>query len=67
VTLTVRWKVLGRDRDLKVVAFFTDPSAMDKVLNGLGSTELSDTTTTGTGSGSGRTTGTSGGSGVRSR
>ena len=40
VTLTVTWKVLGRDRDLTTVAFFTDPSAMDKVLMGLGSVDL---------------------------
>lgn len=40
VTLTVKWKVLGRDRDMKVVAFFTDAAAMDKVLNGMGSQEL---------------------------
>ena len=39
VTLTVKWKVLGRDRDMKVVAFFTDPAAMDKVLSGMGSEE----------------------------
>lgn len=39
VTLTVKWKTLGRDRDMKVVAFFTDAAAMDKVLSGLGSQE----------------------------
>ena len=39
VTLTVKWKVLGRDRDMKVVAFFTDAAAMDKVLSGMGSQE----------------------------
>jgi general secretion pathway protein I len=39
VTLTMKWKVLGRDKDMKVVAFFTDPAAMDKVLNGMGSQE----------------------------
>jgi general secretion pathway protein I len=39
VTLTVKWKVLGRDRDMRVVAFFTDAAAMDKVLNGMGSEE----------------------------
>jgi general secretion pathway protein I len=47
VTLTMKWKVLGRDRDMKVVAFFTDAAAMDKVLSGQGATEL------GAGSGSG--------------
>ncbi|MDB4959265.1 MAG: hypothetical protein JWO36_6834 [Myxococcales bacterium] len=44
VTLTLTYKVFGSDRDLKVVAFFTDPSAMDKVLNGMGSQELPPTT-----------------------
>ncbi len=53
VKLTVKWQVLGRDRDFTVVAFFTDPSAMDKVLSGLGSVDLGDTTQLpGTGSGS---------------
>jgi hypothetical protein len=42
VTLTVKWKVLGKDRDMKIVAFFTDAAAMDKVLNGMGSQELPD-------------------------
>jgi hypothetical protein len=40
--LTVTYKVMGSDRDMKVVAFFTDAGAMDKVINGLGSTELPD-------------------------
>jgi general secretion pathway protein I len=39
VSLTVKYKVLNRDREMKVVAFFTDAAAMDKVLNGLGSQE----------------------------
>lgn len=52
VTLTVKWKVLGRDRDMKVVAFFTDAGAMDKVLSGQGATELPDNTSGGGGSGS---------------
>ncbi|HTL36755.1 MAG TPA: prepilin-type N-terminal cleavage/methylation domain-containing protein [Kofleriaceae bacterium] len=46
VTLTMKWKVLGRDRDMKVVAFYTDAAAMDKVLNGMGSQELPDSSTT---------------------
>ena len=50
VKLTVKWQTLGRDRDMVVVAFFTDPAAMDKVLNGMGSTEVA-----GTGSGSSTT------------
>jgi general secretion pathway protein I len=45
VTLTMKWKVLGRDRDMKVVAFFTDAAAMDKVLSGQGAQELPDTPT----------------------
>jgi general secretion pathway protein I len=53
VKLTVKWKVLGSDRDLTVVAFFTDPAAMDQVLSGLGSTPLGNTPGTGSGSGSG--------------
>jgi len=44
VTLTVKWKVLGRDRELTTVAYFTDEAAMDKVLNGMGSTDLPDAT-----------------------
>jgi general secretion pathway protein I len=40
VTLTVKWKVLGNDRDMKVVAFFTDAAAMDKVISGMGSQDL---------------------------
>ena len=52
VSLTVTYKVLGSDRELKLVAFFTDPQAMDIVLNGLGSIDLGDTSN-GSGSGSG--------------
>ena len=57
VTLTMKWKVLGRDQEMKVVAFFTDAAAMDKVLNGMGSQELP--TASGTGSNSGKPTSTS--------
>jgi general secretion pathway protein I len=42
VTLTMKWKVLGSDRDMKVVAFFTDAAAMDKVISGMGSQDLPD-------------------------
>jgi prepilin-type N-terminal cleavage/methylation domain-containing protein len=52
VTLVVWWEVMGRTRDMKVVAFFTDASAMDKVLMGLGSQELPEPSA-GSGSGSG--------------
>ena len=65
VKLYVKWQVLGRDRDMTVIAFFTDPAAMDKVLNGMGSVEVgagsgsststsTSTSTTKTGSGSGK-------------
>lgn len=53
VTLLITYQVFGRDRDLTLVAFFTDPQAMDKVLSGLGASELSDDT----GAGSGKATG----------
>jgi general secretion pathway protein I len=53
VSLTLKWKVMGSDRDMKVVAFFTDPADMDKVINGLGAADLDDATATKTGSGSG--------------
>jgi general secretion pathway protein I len=60
VTLTVKWKVLGRDADMKVVAFFTDAASMDKVINGLGSQDLDDASAAkGSGSGSGRGSGSS--------
>ena len=58
-----RAEVLGRDRDMTVVAFFTDPAAMDKVLNGMGSVEVG---ATGTGSGSATTGPTKTGSGTGS-
>jgi general secretion pathway protein I len=65
VKLTVKWQVLGRDRDLTVVAFYTDPAAMDKVLSGMGSVDLGDSTQLpGTGSGS---SGTRTGSGSATR
>lgn len=55
VTLTVTWKVLGNDNSMKVVCYFTDPAAMDKVLHGLLSGAPTGPTSTGTGSGSGST------------
>ena len=60
VTLTVNWQVMGSDREMKVVAFFTDAASMDKVLNGVGSQELG--TGSGSGSGSGRGSGSNRGS-----
>lgn len=66
VTVTVRWQVLGHDRDLPVVAYFTDAAAMDKVLQGLGSQEINDDGSgSGAGSGSGGRTGSGSGSGGR--
>jgi prepilin-type N-terminal cleavage/methylation domain-containing protein len=60
VTLTVNYQVMGSDRDLKVVQFLTDPTAMDKVLNGMGAQELP---AAGSGSGSGSGGGSGSGSG----
>ena len=53
VTLNMKWKVLGKDREMKVVAFFTDAAAMDKVLNGMGSQEIPDASGIGGGSNTG--------------
>jgi general secretion pathway protein I len=36
VTLTVSWQVLGEDRDMKVVAYFTDAGGLTKVMGLLG-------------------------------
>jgi general secretion pathway protein I len=52
VTLTVTWKVMGADNSMKVVCFFTDAAAMDKILNGLGAQDLDDVPQ-GSGAGSG--------------
>jgi len=52
VTLTLKWQVMGSDRDMKVVCFFTDAAAMDKVISGMGSQDLGDQQQ-GSGSGSG--------------
>ncbi|HET9988639.1 MAG TPA: prepilin-type N-terminal cleavage/methylation domain-containing protein [Kofleriaceae bacterium] len=66
VTLKLKWQVLGYDRDLTFVAFYTDPVAMDQVLSGAGSTDLGDTSGgSGSGSGSGRGSGSGSGSGRR--
>ncbi len=52
VTLNLKWKVLGSERDMKVVAFFTDPTAMNKTLLG-GMTNALEAQGAGSGSGSG--------------
>ena len=52
--MTLNWQVLGSDRDMKVVAFFTDAAGMDKVISGMGSQDLDDQNAAkGSGSGSG--------------
>ena len=61
VTLTVHYKVVGETEDMVTVAFFTDASAMDKVLMGFGSQEIPDATGSGSGSGSGRGSGSGSG------
>ena len=66
VTLYMRWQVSGSDRDMRVVAYFTDAAAMDKVLSGLGSQDLDDQPGAGSGSGSGSGSGRSRGSGAGS-
>lgn len=53
VSLFMKWEIMGRKRDMQVVAFFTDSASMDKVLQGLGSQELPEDGGTGSGSGSG--------------
>ncbi len=61
VSLFVRWEVMGRKRDMQVVAFFTDSASMDKVLQGMGSQELPENGAgSGSGSGSGSGTGSTG-------
>jgi general secretion pathway protein I len=54
VTLTVTYPAGGDEQSMTTVAFFTDAGAMDKVLSGLGSTDIDDS---GSGSGSGRGSG----------
>ena len=57
VTLSLTWTVLGSKRDMKVVAFFTDPTAMNKTLLGQASGALEASGGgSGSGSGSGSTT-----------
>lgn len=59
VSLHLKYQVLGSDRTLDFVAFYTDGAAIDRTLNGLGAAEGSGAgsgTGSGAGSGSGRTT-----------
>ncbi|MEO8553325.1 MAG: prepilin-type N-terminal cleavage/methylation domain-containing protein [Kofleriaceae bacterium] len=70
VTLKLKWQVLGYDRDLTFVAFYTDPVAMDRTLSGAGAGDSPDNggassgSGTGSGSGSGRGRGSSSSSGL---
>jgi prepilin-type N-terminal cleavage/methylation domain-containing protein len=57
VTLHITYQVLGSDRSLDFVAFYTDPSAMDRTLNGLGAVDSGSGSATGSGSGSGKGSG----------
>ena len=62
VSLTLKWQVMGSDRDMKIVAFFTDAASMDKVINGMGSQDLDDANAA---KGSGSSSGSSGSSGTK--
>lgn len=62
VTLCVYYDIGGQPYEMKTVAYYTDASAMDKVLMGLGSKDLDDAGS-GSGSGSGRGSGSGSGSG----
>jgi prepilin-type N-terminal cleavage/methylation domain-containing protein len=65
VTMVVQWKVGGDTQEMKVVSFYTDPAAMDKVLNGLGTgSDINAGSGSGSGSGTGSATGSGTGSSV---
>jgi general secretion pathway protein I len=65
VSLTVKWQVVGAPRELKVVAYFTDPAAMNKVIGNATGAGAGDygtdgedpTQSAGSGSGSGSASG----------
>jgi general secretion pathway protein I len=64
VSLTLKWQVMGSDRDMTVVTFFTDAGAMDKVISGMGSADLDDQNAAkGSGAGKGSGSGSQGGGG----
>lgn len=70
VTLDVTYMVGANPRELRTVAFFTDPASMDKVLSGLGSQDIDDQAGSGAGSGaagSGSTGSGGRGTGIRPR
>lgn len=65
-TVTVKWNVMGTEQEMKFVQFFTDPSAMDKVIQGMGANELPTDTGSGPpggGPGGGKGSGSGKGSG----
>jgi prepilin-type N-terminal cleavage/methylation domain-containing protein len=60
VTLCVAYELMGSEETMRPVAFYTDASAMDKVLSGLGSQDLDDQQGSGSGKGSGSGSGSGG-------
>ncbi|MEZ4368308.1 MAG: prepilin-type N-terminal cleavage/methylation domain-containing protein [Kofleriaceae bacterium] len=62
VTLTVRYQVLGRDREFDTVAFFTDPAGLSKTIGQFGASAAGDDGN-GTGTGGSSGTGTGGSTG----
>jgi prepilin-type N-terminal cleavage/methylation domain-containing protein len=62
VTLTMKWQVLGHPRDFKVVAYSTDPAAMEKAVGDL-TGALGAATGGGGGAGAGGGSGSGSGSG----
>ena len=44
ISLTVTWEVMNQPRSMTVIEYVTDPAGMNKVLGGLGSQPISDTT-----------------------
>ncbi len=66
VTLTMTWTVLGSKRDMKVIAYFTDPLALNKTMLGQ-MTNLAEMMGGGSDSGSGSGSGTSSSSTGNSR
>lgn len=62
VTLVVKYEVMSRQNELKTVMYVTDAAAMDKVLAGMGQSDLDDAR-----AGSGATPGTGSGTGSAGR
>ena len=57
VSLTLTWQVVGSDREITVVCYFTDAGGMTKVLGNLGAGGAVDGEGSGSGAGSGKSTG----------